>query len=99
MTYEQFLNDLNEMTINHLNALLTKIESSPQHELSDLEINKLSDLRKSSSLLRSAFQLFSIDHSIPKDFDEFVVKLGGVKQLLRDRSAEKKKAILNQQKQ
>lgn len=82
MTYNQFLTDLDDLTIKRLKTLLEKIQSSPQHELTEIEIKELSDLRKSSSLLRSAFELFSTDHSIPEKFNMFVVKLGGVKDYL-----------------
>lgn len=82
MIYNQFLTDLDDLTIKRLKTLLEKIQSSPQHELTEIEIKELSDLRKSSSLLRSAFELFSTDHSIPEKFNMFVVKLGGVKDYL-----------------
>ncbi len=81
-TYDQFLTELDNLTVKGLKTLLEKIRSNPQHELTEMEIKSISNLRKSSSLLRSAFQLFSINHSIPEEFNVFVVKLGGVKDYL-----------------
>lgn len=90
MTYDQFLTELGDLPVERLKTLLEIIKSKHHHELTAMEIKALSDLRKSSSQLRSAFELFTLDHSIPEKFNEFVVKLGGVKDYLETDPKESK---------
>ena len=80
-SFLEFLNVWGQMQrADEITPILQKL--SQETEISKEEIKTLKTVRKAALALRSAFQLFDESHSVPKEFDKFVILLGRVNDLL-----------------